>query len=79
MMNDHNSHFLNSTKFIFKGSVTIVCIKVKYTKERKHGEEKLPTLQKALKRHTVEFMESIFPDAHEKCNENLGIWKCENI
>ena len=41
----------------------------------RHGEEKLPTLQQALKSHNIECMESIFPDTHEKCNENLGIWK----
>ena len=57
--------------------MTIVCIKVKDTKEMRHGEEKLPTLQQALKMHNIEFMESIFPYTHEKCNEKS--WNLENV
>ena len=52
-------------------SVTFFCIKVKDTKERRHGEEK------ALKRHNIECMESIFPNTHEKCNEKS--WNLENV
>ena len=52
-------------------------MKVKDTEERRHGEEKLPTLQQALKRHNIECMESIFPDTHEKCNEET--WNLENV
>ena len=52
-------------------------IKAKHTEEKRHGEEKLSTLQQSLKKHNVECAESNFTDKHEKCSEKS--WNLANV
>lgn len=61
----------------FKEPVPIVCIKAKHTEEKRHGEQKLSTLQQALKWHNAECAESNFPVKHEKCSEKS--WNLANV
>lgn len=61
----------------FKEPVPIVCIKAKHTEENRYGEEKLSTLQQALKWHNAECAESNFPVKHEKCSEKS--WNLANV
>lgn len=78
---ESSQHEANRGKLIscaqLKKPVPIVCIKAKHTEERRHGEEKLPTLQQALKRHNAECAESSFPDKHERCSEKS--WNFANV
>ena len=52
-------------------------IKAKHTEEKRHGEEKLSTLQRSLKKHNAKCAESNFTDKHEKCSEKS--WNLANV
>ena len=79
--NFSSHHETNRGKLIscaqLKEPVPIVCIKAKHTEEKRHGEEKLLTLQQSLKRHNVECAEYNFTDKHEKCSEKS--WNLANV
>ena len=79
--NFSSHHETNRGKLIscaqLKELVPIVCIKAKLTKEKRHGEEKLSTLQHSMKRHNVGCAESNFTDKHEKCSEKS--WNLANV
>ena len=79
--NFSSHHETNRGKLIscaqLKEPVPIVCIKAKHTEAKRHGEEKLSTLQQSLKKHNVECAESNFTDKHEKCNEKS--WNLANV
>jgi hypothetical protein len=77
----YSDHETNRGKLIccaqLKEPVPIVCIKAKHTEAKRHGEEKLSTLQQSLKKHNAECAESNFTDKHEKCSEKS--WNLANV
>lgn len=77
-------HEANRGKLIscaqLKEPMPIVCIKAKHIEERRYGEEKLPILQQALKRHNAERAESSFLDKHESSFPDKNeTWNLANV